>query len=136
MIILGAGLWNDVIVVVLANTCSEFLCPNKGIIDAEGKCTNDPNQGFEFQLEFEVGKLFIYITLKSLLIGITFGILSGLLTKYCRFLDKSPIHETFLIFMISLLSYFVAEEFEASGVTSLIACAILQAQYAWYNLSP
>ena len=80
--------------------------------------------------------LFIFVTLKSILVGFAFGILSGLLTKYCRFLDKSPIHETFLIIMLGLMAYYVGEAFEASGVTSLIVCSILQAQYAWYNLSP
>ena len=133
-IILGAGLWNDSVVVVLTQVYSENLCPNEGIIDAEGNCTNDPNQGLD--TKWDISLLFCYITVKAILVGCTFGALSGLLTKYCRFLTKSPIHETFFIIMMGLMAYYIGEELEASGVTSLIVCSILQAQYAWYNLSP
>ena len=38
--------------------------------------------------------------------------------------------------MMAIQSYYVGEVLYASGVTSIIACAVLQAQYAWYNLSP
>ena len=37
---------------------------------------------------------------------------------------------------MGLMAYYTGEELKASGVTSLIVCAIIQAQYAWYNLSP
>ena len=133
-IILGAGLWNDSVVVVLTQVYSESLCPNEGIIDAEGVCTNDPNEGLVEN--WDIFLLFWYVTLKAILVGFTFGAISGLITKYCRFLTKSPIHETFFIIMMGLMAYYIGEELEASGVTSLIVCSILQAQYAWYNLSP
>ena len=42
-IILGAGLWNDVVVVVLTQAFSDELCPYKGLIDAYGNCSNDPD---------------------------------------------------------------------------------------------
>ena len=38
--------------------------------------------------------------------------------------------------VMALMTYYIAESLKASGVTALIVCAILQAQYAWYNLSP
>ena len=44
-IILGAGLWNDSVVVVLTQVYSESLCSNEGMIDAEGVCTHGPNKG-------------------------------------------------------------------------------------------
>ena len=124
-IILGAGLWNDSVVVVLTQVYSENLCPNEGIFDAEGNCTNDPKAPLD--TKWDVGLLFLYITVKALLVGFTFGFISGLLTKYCRFLTKSPIHETFFIIMMGLMAYYIGEELEASGVTSLIVCSIIQA---------
>lgn len=41
-IILGAGLWNDSVVVVLTQAMSDNLCPNKGEFDEEGNCQNLP----------------------------------------------------------------------------------------------
>lgn len=38
--------------------------------------------------------------------------------------------------LVALASYYVGESLGASGVTSLIVCALWQAQYSWYNLSP
>ena len=70
---------------------------------------------------------FLYITVKALLVGLIFGTSTSLVTKYCRFMTRSPIQETFFIILMGLMAYYVGEELEASGVTSLIVCAILQA---------
>ena len=135
-IILGSGLWNDSVVVVLTQAFSERLCPNEGIFDDEGNCTNEKSVEWNPNISWEVLGQFWLITLKALLVGLTFGFLTGLITKYFRFMTKSPIQETFFILLMGLMAYYIGEELEASGVTSLIVCTILQAQYAWYNLSP
>ena len=85
---------------------------------------------------YEVPYTFLYITLKGLAVGMLFGIITGLVTKYYRSLTRSPIQETFFMMMMAIQSYYVGEVLKASGVTSLIACAVMQAQYSWYNLSP
>ena len=135
-IILGAGLWNDVVVVVLTQAFSDELCPEKGTVDAEGNCTNDPDAKWTTDSLYYIPVTFFYIMFKALLVGFVFGIISSLLTKYCRFMTKSPIQETVFILFMGLMAYYTGEELKASGVTSLIVCAIIQAQYAWYNLSP
>ena len=78
----------------------------------------------------------MFITSKALLVGALCGFLCGLATKHFRFLTRSPIQETYFMFLMALMAYYVGEGLGASGVTSLIFCAVLQAQYAWYNLSP
>ena len=124
-IILGAGLWNDSVVVVLTQVFSERLCPTRGIIDAEGNCTNDNNETVSFDAVGDTIGRFYWITLKALLVGLALGILSGLVTKYFRFMTKSPIQETFFIILMGLMAYYIGEELEASGVTSLIVCCLL-----------
>ena len=115
---------------------SENLCPNKGEIDEEGNCQNLPRVDWKPETSWIILGQFWYITLKALLVGLTFGFLTGLITKHFRYITKSPIQETFFILVMGLMAYYMGEELKASGVTSLIVCTIMQAQYAWYNLSP
>jgi NhaP-type Na+/H+ or K+/H+ antiporter len=35
-----------------------------------------------------------------------------------------------------MLSYYVSEILSQSGITSLVSCAIIEAHYTWFNLSP
>ena len=67
----------------------------------------------------------MFITLKAVAVGLFFGGLTGLVTKHCRFLTRSPIQETFFMMMQALLSYYIGESLKASGVTALIVCAIM-----------
>ena len=38
--------------------------------------------------------------------------------------------------MIAFLVYYIADLIKMSGIISIIVTAVMQAQYAWYNLSP
>ena len=53
-IILGAGLWNDSIVVVMDQVFSQYLCPLKKYTDAEGKCHNPENASWSTTTLYEV----------------------------------------------------------------------------------
>ena len=79
---------------------------------------------------------FFFLSLVSALIGLVGGLLSGLMTKYFRFLTRNSVHETFLLVTIAFLSYYIADLFKMSGIISIIVTSVMQAQYAWYNLSP
>lgn len=79
---------------------------------------------------------FIELCFLSVLIGIIFGFAMTYLLKKCRSVSHSAVHETFLIFCNTMLTYFISDLLKQSGITSLVACAIIEAQYAWYNLSP
>ena len=72
----------------------------------------------------------------SALIGVCFGLLTGLVTKQCRFLTRNSVHETFTLIIFAFMSYYVADMHELSGIISIIVTAVMQAQYSWYNLSP
>ena len=41
-----------------------------------------------------------------------------------------------MIFAFAYVAYILAELWHVSGIISLLVCAIFQANYAWYNLSP
>ncbi len=70
---------------------------------------------------------FFFLSLVSGLIGLVGGIVSGLMTKHCRFLTKNSVHETFLLATIAFLSYYLADLFEMSGIISIIVTSVMQA---------
>lgn len=72
----------------------------------------------------------------SVSIGVIMGLLLAYLLKKIRAVSKNAIHETFLIIVNGMLSYFLSEVLGQSGITSLVSCALIMAHYAWYNLSP
>lgn len=120
-ILLGEGLWNDAVAVVLAQSAEKLVEDHKtyslGTIGAM------------------IGNFF-YLSLVSAAIGVAGGLLSGLMTKYFRFLTRNSVHETFLLISIAFLVYYIADLLKMSGIISIIVTSVMQAQYAWYNLSP
>ena len=124
-IVLGAGLWNDSITVVMDQVFSAYLCPNVGIFDKKGYCSNPPHADLSWKKAYEIPGTFLYVTLKGILVGMLFGIITGLVTKYYRSLTRSPIQETFFMMMMAIQSYYVGEVVYASGVTSIIVCAVM-----------
>lgn len=87
-----------------------------------------------------IGELFM-VAIISLLIGLLFGFLTSLVFKHASFLRINPISETFLLFSFSIVSYYVASMTRIAGIKmseniSLLACAVVQSHYTYYNLSP
>jgi NhaP-type Na+/H+ or K+/H+ antiporter len=79
---------------------------------------------------------FILLAIYSVSIGIIAGIFSSLLFKWFRFFTHSSITETLVIFIIAMVTYFISEAFELSGMISLLTCGVIMGHYTWYNLSP
>ena len=120
-ILLGEGLWNDAVAVVLAQSSEKLVAKDQSYsIKAVGLIIGN----------------FFYLSLVSGLIGLAGGLLSGLMTKHLRFMTRNSIHETFLLITIAFLTYYLADLFKMSGIISIIVTSVMQAQYAWYNLSP
>jgi len=120
-ILLGEGLWNDAVAVVLAQSAERLVSEHQ-----------------TYTLE-TIGLMianFFVLSLVSGLIGFVGGVISGLMTKHFRFLTRNSVHETFLLATIAFLSYYVADVLQMSGIISIIVTAVMQAQYSWYNLSP
>lgn len=56
--------------------------------------------------------------------------------KKFRSVSHSSVHETFLLITFAMFTYFMSEILSQSGITSLVTCALIEAHYTWYNLSP
>jgi len=122
--IFGEGCFNDIVSIILFNTVSQL----------QGKA-------FTSTTPFEIAGQFILLGLVSISVGLIFGFVTCLMFKHMRFLSASVVTETFIIFAMSLVSYFVSEltvigGLQMSGIISLLMCGIIQAHYTWYNLSP
>lgn len=76
---------------------------------------------------------FFTISLGGLIIGVLLGIFSAWMSKFTD--EKMPMVEPMVIFLSDYLAYLLAEMLGWSGVISLFGCALMQAQYAFRNLS-
>ena len=85
---------------------------------------------------FKVTGNFIALSLESIGIGLVFGLIPTLMTKHCRFHSHSAIVESSLLMCFAMMSYFLADMFEKSGIVALLACTMIMSHYSWYNLSP
>ena len=120
-IVYGEGVFNDIVSIILFNAVNKYF--NK-------------NSQFEWDTIFIIFIDFSKLASSSFLIGLFFGIMSSIIFKHMRFLAHSAITETLLLLIIGLISYFVSQACNLSGIISLLTCGILMAHYTWYNLSP
>ena len=120
-ILLGEGLWNDAVAVVLAQSAEKLV---------------SKHQTYTMSTIGDMIANFFFLSFVSGVIGLLGGIISGLMTKHFRFLTRNSIHETFVLVVIAFLSYYIADCLEMSGIISIIVTSVMQAQYSWYNLSP
>ena len=118
-IVYGEGVFNDIVSIILFNTVTGLR-----------------SEVFTWETPFQIIGNFVLLAVASVAIGLTFGIFSSLLFKWCRFLCHSAITETLLLQIIALFTYFSSEALELSGIISLLTCGITMAHYTWYNLSP
>jgi NhaP-type Na+/H+ or K+/H+ antiporter len=121
-IILGEGLFNDAVAIILYQTMIPYEFEN-----AE----------FEpFSTPFLILGDFVRLFVTSILIGVIFGFLASYITKSMRFIAQSAIGESFILICFGMFSYFLSEILEMSGIVSLLTTALVMAHYAWQNLSP
>jgi NhaP-type Na+/H+ or K+/H+ antiporter len=83
----------------------------------------------------EFPKTFSYVWIVSLVIGIVFGVIGSILLKSIVHIHQSAVIESFTLFLVALIAYYLGDLVEASGVVALIICAVIFANYAWYNMS-
>lgn len=124
-VILGEGLFNDAVAVVLFQTMQKvFNEEDQEAAIKEGK--------------FIPSVLVNFLTLVSVSVGIglVFGLLASCMTKYMRFISHSAISESALFFAIALVSYYVGELLHMSAIVALLTTSIMLSHYAFYNLSP
>jgi NhaP-type Na+/H+ or K+/H+ antiporter len=88
--------------------------------------------GKEFGLEtlWLLTEQFVVVGVVSIVIGMTIGFLSVLCFKQLRFMTRSVIHETCLMYCFGLIAYFGAafiriKGIEMSSIISIMTCAVI-----------
>ncbi|XP_061185799.1 Na(+)/H(+) exchanger beta-like [Saccostrea echinata] len=115
-LVFGESLFNDAVTVVLYNMMQEF-----------NKMETVP------PIEVVKGLVsFFIVSLGGLFIGIFFGVLTAIITKYT---STVRVVEPLAVFVLAYISYLVAELFHFSGIIGLIGCGLTQAHYAFHNIS-
>lgn len=71
----------------------------------------------------------------SLTVGVIWGMFSSYLLKTCRSLTHNVISECTVLFAFAYLSYVSAELMSLSGIISLLACAMMEKEFSWLNMS-
>ncbi|XP_074549523.1 sodium/hydrogen exchanger 9-like isoform X2 [Halichoeres trimaculatus] len=77
---------------------------------------------------------FLGVLVGSFLLGVTFAVITALLTKYSR-LFENPLLETSVFFLLSWSSFLSAEACGLSGIVAVLFCGFTQAKYTVHNLS-
>lgn len=114
--VFGESLFNDAVTIVLYNVVQAFM-------NLETTSTVDVVMGIVS---------FFTISFGGALIGIFFGVLSSLLT---RLTHMARLLEPVIILVMAYLSYLVGDMVKWSGIISMIVCGMLQASYAFHNMS-
>ncbi|KAL3847975.1 hypothetical protein ACJMK2_018862 [Sinanodonta woodiana] len=115
-LVFGESLLNDAVTVVLYNMTNTFNLMPYITID---------------QIILGIVAFFV-VSLGGMTVGLMFGILTAIITKYTQ---HCRVVEPLAVFTIAYISYLSAEMFHFSGIISIIACGLTQAQYAFHNIS-
>lgn len=67
---------------------------------------------------------FIYVSFLSILLGLTIGLISAVISKRVKSLKGHTVKEVFLIILIGYLSYIIGEVLELSPIMSLFVCGV------------
>ncbi|XP_042226064.1 probable Na(+)/H(+) antiporter nhx-9 isoform X3 [Homarus americanus] len=115
-LIFGESLLNDGVTVVVYNTMQAFMSMTRVTLD-------------QYALAIAA---FLIVVCGGIAIGIIFGCLTALVTKSTT---DVRVVEPLALLGLAYLSYLTAELFHFSGIISLIVCGLLQAHYAFANIS-
>ncbi|KAH3810630.1 hypothetical protein DPMN_139024 [Dreissena polymorpha] len=115
-LVFGESLLNDAVTVVLYNMMKTLSQMEAVTVD----------QVFIGVLQFFV------VSIGGLVIGLIFGASTAILTKYT---EHCRVVEPLAVFVFAYIAYLGAEMFHLSGIISIIACGLMQAQYAFHNIS-
>ncbi|XP_063216017.1 sodium/hydrogen exchanger 2-like isoform X2 [Bacillus rossius redtenbacheri] len=115
-LVFGESLFNDAVTVVLYTTMVTFsemgeIPSNQYLMATAG---------------------FLTVNLGGCVVGVLFGLVTALLT---RATEECRVVEPLAILGVSYLSYLTAELFHFSGIISITFCGLVQAHYAFKNIS-
>ncbi|XP_068238479.1 probable Na(+)/H(+) antiporter nhx-9 [Palaemon carinicauda] len=115
-LVFGESLLNDGVTVVIYNTMNTFL-------------SMDSVPAAQYALAVVA---FFIVVFGGIAIGIFYGGLTALITKSTA---DVRVVEPLALFCLAYLCYLTAELFHFSGIISLIVCGLVQAHYAFQNIS-
>ncbi|XP_023342389.1 Na(+)/H(+) exchanger protein 7 [Eurytemora carolleeae] len=118
--VFGESLLNDGVAVVLYNMMNAFA----GLESTGAEVTG-------LHIITGIGSFFT-VALGGLFVGFVFGLITAVVTKYTT--DIVAL-EPLAVFSLAYLSYVFADLVNWSGIISLIGCGMLQAHYAFKNIS-
>lgn len=116
-LVFGESVLNDAIAITLFQTFKDF-------------------RGVEFSSTqvFKALGIFVGVSVGSVLLGAAFALISAAILRKVNF-TAHPSNEFIIIFFFAYACYCVAEIAHLSGIIALFACGVMQAHYAWYNIS-
>ncbi|XP_064113705.1 LOW QUALITY PROTEIN: Na(+)/H(+) exchanger beta-like [Macrobrachium nipponense] len=115
-LVFGESLLNDGVTVVLYNTMNTFL-------------SMESVPAAQYALAIVA---FFIVVFGGIAIGIVYGCLTAFITKSTT---DVRVVEPLALFCLAYLCYLTAELFHFSGIISLIVCGLVQAHYAFQNIS-
>ena len=74
---------------------------------------------------------FLGLSVFSIFIGVSIGLLCSYVFKKLTDLDKHPVREIFLLLLFAYASYMVSEMIGSSGVITLFCCGFTMSYYAF-----
>ncbi|KAK3732047.1 hypothetical protein RRG08_026434 [Elysia crispata] len=122
MLVFGESMLNDAVSIVLTTTVLEFASPTAVI-------TSGATAFFQAVARFSL------MFFGSAAIGVLFGLVSAMMTKFFDF-HKTPSLEVGMVFAFSYLPYALAEGIHLSGIMAILFCGIVMSHYTHLNLSP
>lgn len=122
-LVFGESILNDAVSIVLTHSIDQF-----SIISAR-----DPYHSLLAGV-LECILNFAQMFFTSCILGVLFGVISALTTKFTK-LSETPLLETSLVVLMSYCSFLTAEVIDASGIVAILLCGITQAHYTINNLS-
>ncbi|XP_005102642.1 sodium/hydrogen exchanger 8 [Aplysia californica] len=122
MLVFGESMLNDAVSIVLTTTMLEFASPTAVVTSGTAAF-------------FQALSRFCLMFFASAAIGVAFGLVSAMLTKFID-LHKTPSLEVGIVFCFSYLPYALAEGIHLSGIMAILFCGIVMSHYTHLNLSP
>ncbi len=83
---------------------------------------------------FEALGTFLGVSIGSVLMGGACALISAAILRKVNFISH-PSNEFIIIFFFAYASYCLAEIAHLSGIIAIFCCGVMQAHYAWYNIS-
>lgn len=122
-LVFGESILNDAVSIVLTHSIDDF-----SVIYGR-----DPNYSI-WRVMWECLFSFLHTFLASCSIGVVFGVITAITTKFTK-LTESPLLESSLVVLMSYSSFLTAEVVDTSGIVAILMCGITQAHYTINNLS-